>query len=42
MVMTIKDTISFTASLSNPVGENFNIGRENEATVTIKDEEGKN
>ena len=45
-VMTLEDIISegseqFTATLSNPVGENFNIGSADFATVTIKDDDGK-
>ena len=45
-VMTLEDIISegseqFTATLSNPVGENFDIGSADLATVTIKDDDGK-
>ena len=45
-VMTLEDIISegseqFMATLSNPVGENFNIGSADLATITIKDDDGK-
>ena len=45
-VMTLEDIINegseqFTATLSNPLGENFDIGSADLAIVTIKDDDGK-